>query len=138
MQTELKHAENQANSFLEVQIYDADICIMTKIMDLMGGRWKPVILYLIKNDINRFGLLQKNLPRISKKVLTHQLRELEEDNLIIREVIEIKHPQIVVYHLTERGKSLRILIDEMIHWGIHHLIPAGDARLISLMERGYK
>jgi DNA-binding HxlR family transcriptional regulator len=136
--TGAKHIENQAHSFSEGRAYDADICIMTKVTDLISGRWKPIILYLIKNDVNRFGLLQKSMPRISKKVLAQQLKELEEDNLIIREVVEIKHPQIVVYHLTERGLSLRILIDEMIRWGIHHLIPVGDPRLIFLKDRGYE
>lgn len=139
MHAELKHTEHQEHSFSEVQTYDADSCIMTNVTALISGRWKPIILYLIKHDINRFGLLQKSMPRISKKVLTNQLRELENDNLIIREVIEIKHPQIVVYHLTERGRSLRALIDEMIRWGILHLIPPGDSRSISLLkERGYE
>lgn len=138
MPAAVKHTENQIDSFLTTQTYDADICIMTKILDMMSGRWKPIILHLIKNDVNRFGLMQKSMPRISKKVLTHQLRELEEDNLITREVIEAKHPQIVVYHLTERGRSLRTLIDEMIRWGILNLIPAEDHRLLSfLKDRGY-
>ncbi len=87
----------------------------------MSGRWKPIILYLIRNDINRFGLLQKSMPLISKKVLTNQLRELERDKLISREVIEAKHPQIVVYHLTDLGRSLRLLIDEMVQWGVENL-----------------
>lgn len=137
--TKAESVENQRHSFSEVQTYDADICIMTKVIGLMSGRWKPIILHLIKNDINRFGTLQKSMPRISKKVLTNQLRELEGDNLITREVIEIKHPQIVVYHLTEHGRSLRTLIDEMIRWGILNLIPANDSRLISFSkDRGYE
>ena len=61
------------------------------------------------------------MPSISKKVLAEQLRELEADNLITREVVEAKHPQIVFYHLTEKGKSLRKLIDEMINWGLLNL-----------------
>lgn len=88
----------------------------------MSGRWKPIILHLIRNKINRFGLLQKSMPLISKKVLTNQLRELERDNLISREVIEAKHPQVVVYHLTELGRSLRQLIDEMVQWGVVNLM----------------
>ncbi len=109
--------ENQVHSFSEISTYDASICIMTRIVDLMSGRWKPIILYLIKNNVNRFGSLQRHMPKISKKVLTNQLRELEQDNLISRHVIEAKHPQIVIYHLTDKGLSLRLLIDEMIQWG---------------------
>jgi DNA-binding HxlR family transcriptional regulator len=77
------------------------------------------------------------MPKISKKVLTNQLRELERDNLISREVKEAKHPQIVVYHLTGKGLSLRGLIDEMIQWGILNLeIPeAGLAVLAGMGQR---
>jgi DNA-binding HxlR family transcriptional regulator len=123
--------EDHGHSFSEISTYDAGVCIMTRIIDLMSGRWKPIILYLIKNNVNRFGSLQRHMPKISKKVLTNQLRELERDNLISRQVIEAKHPQIVIYHLTEKGLSLRILIDEMIQWGLLNLeIP--DAALSRL------
>ena len=100
--------------------YDAGICVMTKITKLIGGKWKPIILYLIQHDINRFGVLKKSMPRISKKVLTKQLRELEQDNLIHRDVKVASAPQIVVYTLTLKGVSLRRLIDEMIDWGMEY------------------
>lgn len=131
MVNKLQSAENQSQSFSNFQTYDAGICIMTKIIDLMSGRWKPIILHLVKNDVNRFGTLQRSMPKISKKVLTSQLRELEQDNLITREVVELKHPQIVIYHLTEKGLSLRRLIDEMIQWGIINLtIPESYLRML--------
>jgi DNA-binding HxlR family transcriptional regulator len=116
----MQFADNQKH-FMIHQTYDASICIMTKILDLIGGKWKPIILYLIKHDVNRFGMLQKHMPRISKKVLTAQLRELEKDNLITRHILVAKAPQIVVYRLTDKGLSLRVLIDEMIDWGMNHL-----------------
>jgi DNA-binding HxlR family transcriptional regulator len=117
----------QEDSFSEPLTFDASVCIMTRILGLMSGRWKPIILYLIKNDVNRFGILQKAMPAISKKVLANQLRELQADELISREVLEEKHPQVVVYHLTEKGKSLRSLIDEMINWGLLNLsVPHSD------------
>jgi len=122
MYNRAEQPDNQSNSFSEEMTYDASICIMTKITDLISGKWKPIILHLIKNDINRFGSLQRSMPKISKKVLTNQLRELEEDDLITREVVEEKHPQIVVYHLTDKGRSLRVLIDEMIIWGLMNLV----------------
>ena len=121
MHKQVEHPDNQLNSFSEIQTFDANICIMTKITALISGKWKPIILHLIKNDINRFGSLQRSMRKNSKKVLTNQLRELNEDDLITREVIEKKHPQIVVYHLTEKGRSLRSLIDEMIIWGLVNL-----------------
>ena len=100
--------------------YDAGICVMTKINKLIGGKWKPIILYLIQHDVNRFGVLKKSMPRISKKVLTNQLRELEQDNLIHRDVQVASAPQIVIYGLTSKGVSLRRLIDEMIDWGMEY------------------
>jgi DNA-binding HxlR family transcriptional regulator len=121
MYNQAEHSDNQLDSFYEMPTYDASICIMTKITGLISGKWKPIILHLIKNDINRFGSLQRSMPRISKKVLTNQLRELEEDELIIREVVEEKHPQIVIYHLTDKGRSLRLLIDDMFKWGLVNL-----------------
>ncbi len=106
---------------MNLESYDADICIMTRIINVIGGKWKPIILYLIEKDINRFGMLKKMMPKISKKVLTEQLRELEEDKIISREVIIATAPQIIVYSLTEKGISLRILINEMIKWGLKNL-----------------
>ena len=100
--------------------YDAGVCVMTKISKLIGGKWKPIILYLIQHDVNRFGVLKKSMPRISKKVLTNQLRELEQDNLIHRDVQVASAPQIVVYSLTPKGVSLRRLIDEMFDWGMEY------------------
>jgi DNA-binding HxlR family transcriptional regulator len=141
METMLKKiqaSESQCHSFPEIQTYDARICIMTRIIDLMSGRWKPIILYLIKNNVNRFGALQRSMPKISKKVLTNQLRELENDHLITRQVIEMKHPQIVVYHLTERGLSLRKLIDEMIQWGLVNLEMPSSILHLLLNEKGAK
>ena len=61
------------------------------------------------------------MPKISKKVLTEQLRELEKDMLIERNVHEAKAPRVIVYNLTEKGSSLRMLIDEMIRWGMVNL-----------------
>jgi DNA-binding HxlR family transcriptional regulator len=104
-----------------LQQYDASKCLMTKILHLMSGKWKPIILYLVKHDINRFGMMVKKMPGISKKVLTEQLRELETDGLISREVIEARAPQVIVYHLTEKGFSLRKLIDDMLKWGLVYL-----------------
>ena len=130
MYNQVEHAESQEYSFSESLTYDAGICIMTKITALISGKWKPIILHLIKHDINRFGSLQRHMPKISKKVLTNQLRELCEDELITREVIEEKHPQIVVYHLTQKGRSLRLLIDEMINWGLANLsVGRGDSEV---------
>ncbi|SEW39801.1 winged helix-turn-helix transcriptional regulator [Chitinophaga arvensicola] len=103
------------------QHYDAGICPVSKTIALISGKWKPVILYLIRQDINRFGLLQEKMPRISKKILTGHLRELEKHGLISREVIVSKHPQIVIYHLTGSGISLLGLTAQIFQWGNENL-----------------
>ncbi len=101
--------------------YDADICVMTKFSKLISGKWKPIILYLIEREVNRFSLMQSHMPTISKKILTEQLRELEADGLIHREELKAKAPKVVIYHLTSKGASLRKLIDEIIMWSMNHM-----------------
>ncbi len=101
--------------------YDASLCMMTRIFEMIGGKWKPIILYLIQHDINRFGSLKRSMPRISKKVLTEQLRELEQDQLLVRHIVVADPPQIIEYRLTPTGVSLRQLLDDMVRWGIDHL-----------------
>ncbi|MGF6847344.1 DNA-binding HxlR family transcriptional regulator [Chitinophaga sp. W3I9] len=102
--------------------YDAGICPVSKTIELISGKWKPVILYLIEHDINRFGLLHEKMPKISRKILTEHLRDLENNGLISREVKVSKHPQVVIYRLTESGASLRQLIDQIFNWGSRHLL----------------
>ena len=53
---------------MEYRTYDASVCVMTRIFAMIGGKWKPIILHLIKNDINRFGVMKRSMPKISKKI----------------------------------------------------------------------
>ena len=97
-------------------------CPVTATMGVIGGKWKILILYLICNDINRFGKMSMMLKAISKQMLTTQLRELEQDGIIER-VIYPEIPPRVEYFLTEKGKSLLPIIDLMKDWGYEYLIP---------------
>lgn len=110
--------------------YDTYSCPVSKTIELISGRWKPIILYLLQHDVNRFGLLQKKMPRISKKVLTEQLRDLEAHGLINREVRVSKYPQEVVYSLTQSGSSLRDLIDQIFNWGVANLLNEQSRNMI--------
>lgn len=110
--------------------YDANICIMSKVINLMSGKWKPIILYLIRQGIDRFGALQKTMPKISKKILTEQLRELEDDKLVTRTVYGRKAPYVVTYTLTIKGAALRSLMDEMLTWGLVYLKDQYDQKLM--------
>ncbi|HEY0744737.1 MAG TPA: helix-turn-helix domain-containing protein [Chryseosolibacter sp.] len=99
---------------------DVENCPVTATMSLIGGKWKILILHLINNDINRFGKMGMMLKDISKQMLTTQLRELEADGLIERKIYPEIPPR-VEYFLTDRGKSLRPLIEMMRDWGVENI-----------------
>lgn len=89
-------------------------------MDIIGGKWKPQILYrLMDLGTLRFGELKRTLPGVTQKMLTAQLRELEIDGLIQRTVYPIVPPK-VEYALTVHGKSLEPIIMAMKAWGNAH------------------
>ncbi len=111
--------------------YDANICPVSKTLELISGKWKPIILYLIQHQENRFGLLRKKMPKISKKVLTAQLRAMEEEGLITRELRVVTYPQEVVYTLTPKGQSLRELIEQIFSWGMKNIL---DKQTIEIAE----
>jgi DNA-binding HxlR family transcriptional regulator len=113
--------------------YDTYSCPVGKTIELIGGRWKPIILYLIQHGVNRFGLLQKKMPKISRKVLTEQLRDLEEHGLISRDIRKSKHPQEVIYDLTPSGASLRELIDKIFDWGTANLLDEASQKMARAM-----
>jgi len=92
-------------------------CPVTLTLRVIGGKWKPAILYLIDMGINRFGEMQRRLPGISKRMLTNHLRELEEDEIVNRKVFAQVPPK-VIYSLTEKGKTLAPIFLAMEDWGI--------------------
>lgn len=95
-------------------------CPVTATMQVIGGKWKILILYLIFNDINRFGKMGMMLKGISKQMLTSQLREMENDGIIERKIYPEIPPR-VEYFLTEKGRSLEPIIALMRDWGNEHL-----------------
>ena len=101
-------------------------CPVTATMSIIGGKWKILILFLIYNEINRFGKMSMVLKGISKQMLTSQLRELENDG-IIKRIIYPEIPPRVEYFLTEKGTSLLPIIDAMKDWGYTHLVPPHPA-----------
>lgn len=85
-------------------------------MQTIGGKWKPIVLYLISSQVNRFGLLKRGIEGISKQMLTKQLRELEKDGLITRKIYAESPPR-VEYFISEKGYSVFPIIDSMYEWG---------------------
>lgn len=92
------------------------MCPVEVSMDLVAGKWKLLIMWHLRKKTRRFGELQKKIPNVTQKMLTQQLRELERDNLIYREVYPVVPPK-VEYSLTPFGKSFRQILDMMLVWG---------------------
>ncbi len=95
-------------------------CPVRAALDVLTGRWKPSILWEIKDGTRRYSDLQAAMPGISAQALTVQLRQLEADGIIERTVYPEIPPR-VEYGLTEHGLSLATLMDELENWGSRHL-----------------
>lgn len=93
------------------------ICPVTHCMKIIGGKWKPVIIYLIRKGGNRFGILSRGIEGISKQMLTENLRELERDGVITRTVFAEVPPR-VEYAISEYGQTVLPIIDAMSVWGL--------------------
>lgn len=90
-------------------------CSLMLTHDLIGGKWKMRVLWHIQKGHTRFSQLQKNLPEITDKVLSAQLRDLEKTGIIKRDVYPDVPPR-VEYTLTEKGKELAPIIEMLCTW----------------------
>lgn len=88
-------------------------------LKVIGGKWKPLLLWLISQNTMRFSELQKSMPGVTQKMLTQQLRELELDGLVKRTVYPVVPPK-VEYSLTDYGKTLHPVLESMAIWGETH------------------
>lgn len=93
-------------------------CAMDITMHFIGGKWKTVVLWYLRNKTLRFGELKKQIPDITEKMLSIQLKSLEEDGLVKREVFA-EVPLRVEYSMTEFGKSLIPILEAFSKWGRH-------------------
>ena len=92
-------------------------CPVSRTIKVIGGKWKPLILYHLRECVQRNGQLLRAIPEISQKMLTQQLRELEQDGLVEREIFPVVPPR-VDYRLTDLGKSVMPILDAMAAWGV--------------------
>ena len=116
IQSKEQYSDDDGNCSLPQDIPCGDKCAVTTTIGLIGGKWKILILWQLRNRIRRFGELVRLIPAANKKMLTQQLRELEADDLIHRKVYAEVPPR-VEYTLTETGKSLQPVIDQIGNWG---------------------
>ena len=91
-------------------------CPVEATLDVIGGKWKGVILYKLLERPMRFSELKRQLPAITQRMLTLQLRELEEDGIVHREIYKEIPPR-VEYSLTNFGKTLEPILLAMLTWG---------------------
>lgn len=99
---------------------DSYSCSIEATLALIGGKYKTLILWHLKDTILRFNELKKLIPKATPKMLTQQLRELESDGLIIRVVYPVVPPK-VEYSLSDFGKSIIPILDSMCDWGSDYL-----------------
>jgi Predicted transcriptional regulators len=95
-------------------------CPVEATIDLIGGKYKAIILWHLIDKTLRFNEIQKLLPKATSKMLTQQLRELENDGLICRVVYPVVPPK-TEYSLSEFGKSIIPIITAMCDWGKDYL-----------------
>ena len=90
---------------------EPELCRVEDALEILVGKWKPLILlHLLKEGTQRFSELKRNLPEITQKMLTKQLRELEEEDIIERKVYAQVPPK-VEYSITEYGRSLEPILE---------------------------
>jgi len=109
-------------------IYDErDACPLYTAIGVISGRWKPMIIQRLAKGPLGFGALQRAMPRITRKVLTEQLRQLEADNLISRHALTPARLG-VRYQLTPYAETLNPVFNQLLKWGSAHLERPGASK----------
>lgn len=109
-----KKKENSTNSINGEELLRS--CGIAYTLSLIGGRWKPTILWELVAGARRYSELKKGIPDVSERVLVLQLRELEQAGLVTRSVYAEVPPR-VEYALTDRGWSMKDLLHQLSDWG---------------------
>jgi DNA-binding HxlR family transcriptional regulator len=92
-------------------------CTVSLAMDLIGGKWKAVILYHLKDSEKRYSELRKEIPALTEMTLSLQLKQLEKDGLVSRKVYGKKPPIKVIYSLSDFGRTFIPVLDTITTWG---------------------
>lgn len=108
-------AIKEASTIQQNKQFALEKCPVTYVMEKIGGYWKPIILYHLSEGDKRYSELKRAIPAITEKVLIQQLKQLEADNLLIRESKPVV-PPFVTYRLSEAGLGLLPVIHAMATW----------------------
>jgi DNA-binding HxlR family transcriptional regulator len=109
----MANTENECEISMNGKTYP---CHISMAMDLVGGKWKCVILYYLKDKPKRFNEIKQLIPTITEMTLSLQLKQLEQSGLISRTVYGEKAPIKVVYEMTDFGKTFRPVLDSLYVW----------------------
>jgi DNA-binding HxlR family transcriptional regulator len=94
--------------------------IVQATLQVLGGKWKLLILWHLKDEPKRYSELNRLIPEVSEKMLIQQLRELEGDGIISRKTLT-ETPLKVEYAFTDYGETIKLIIESMCEWGRNHL-----------------
>lgn len=106
-------------------------CPVEATLDIIGGKWKSIILFRVLEEARRFNELRRLVPNLTQRMLTNQLRELEHDGLIARKIYAQVPPK-VEYSITELGKTLEPVLMALTKWSEEHMQPHMASRNLNL------
>jgi len=105
----------------KINTHSVEECPITATIDVIGGKWKPPIIWLLLKGPMRFGELHKTIPGMALKVLSRQLKELEADGIVLRHAYPEVPPR-VDYALTAKGESLRPIMLQLSDWSRENIM----------------
>jgi DNA-binding HxlR family transcriptional regulator len=114
--TEVQSEKNNLDESSQASDVDFNQCPVVSAIDVLGGKWTIIILYQLRGKTLRFGELKRLIPKITQKMLTHQLRDLEANKLVTRKVYAEVPPR-VEYTPTELADKLNPVLDLLCQWG---------------------
>ncbi len=106
---------------IEIKKHGPEDCPITATIGVIGGKWKPPLIWILLKGPMRFGELGKMMPDIALKVLSRQLKELEAEGIVIRKAYPEVPPR-VEYFLSEKGESLREVMELMSEWSRKNIL----------------
>lgn len=116
----IDNEQRHESCYMREKCLKYDVCPMGLVQKLLSGKRKILILWYLSNKVLRFNDIKRKLPDVTQKMLTMQLRSLEEDNLIYRHVYPVVPPK-VEYGLTELGKKIIPILEMMHEFGVEYL-----------------
>lgn len=119
--------------YMKDQCLKYNVCPMALVQELVSGKWKILILWYLSSKTLRFSEIKKRLPQVTQKMLTSQLRSLEEDRLVSRKVYPVV-PSRVEYSLTKLGEKIIPILELMHAFGSQYLSAEPDTQSEDLEE----